>query len=168
MFTPLSLKTFFKHSCLTIQPTYFCIWCPGANYSTVWLNMNDLSKNNNLWMMSALFLRPWNNPTWLFVSLSCDMLIWIEPSQEGVQEGVYRPLQVNVTTAKGNTVCRSYQMNDFYPFVTSPPYKQVGMHASQNITVQWTWNTQEGVQASCILSNKGDDYIKYFEKDLCW
>ncbi|XP_030214002.1 gamma-glutamylcyclotransferase [Gadus morhua] len=45
--------------------------------------------------------------------------------QEGVQEGVYRPLQVNVTTAKGNTVCRSYQMNDFYPFVTSPPYKQV-------------------------------------------
>ncbi|CAL8287477.1 unnamed protein product [Merluccius merluccius] len=46
---------------------------------------------------------------------------------EGVQAGAYRPLEVNVTTAEGHTLCRSYQMNDFNPYLTSPPYKQHGL-----------------------------------------
>nr|KAJ3597862.1 hypothetical protein NHX12_001378 [Muraenolepis orangiensis] len=45
--------------------------------------------------------------------------------QEGVQEGAYMPLEVNVTTAEGDTLCRTYKMNHFHPYLPSPPYKQV-------------------------------------------
>ncbi|KAG7255334.1 hypothetical protein CRUP_035654 [Coryphaenoides rupestris] len=57
------------------------------------------------------------NPSASFVSVGC--------VQEGVPEGYYRPLEVNVSTAEGDVACRSYQIISFHPFLTSPAYKQV-------------------------------------------
>ncbi|KAG5842385.1 gamma-glutamylcyclotransferase a [Anguilla anguilla] len=45
--------------------------------------------------------------------------------QEGVDKGIYRPLEVKVDTHEGEVVCRTYQMNDFRAMLPSPPYKQV-------------------------------------------
>ncbi|KAJ8268283.1 hypothetical protein COCON_G00134550 [Conger conger] len=45
--------------------------------------------------------------------------------QEGVDVGMYRPLEVKVETDEGDIVCRTYQLNDFKPSLPSPPYKQV-------------------------------------------
>ncbi|KAG9355703.1 hypothetical protein JZ751_000541 [Albula glossodonta] len=45
--------------------------------------------------------------------------------QEGVDKGVYRPLEVKVETDEGEIVCRTYKMNDFNTNLPSPQYKQV-------------------------------------------
>ncbi|KAJ8334594.1 hypothetical protein SKAU_G00402330, partial [Synaphobranchus kaupii] len=45
--------------------------------------------------------------------------------QEGVDVGIYRPLQVKVDTDEGEVVCRTYQMNNFKANLPSPPYMQV-------------------------------------------
>lgn len=45
--------------------------------------------------------------------------------QEGVKRGIYSPLEVSVETEEGPVICRTYQMNNFTAYLTSPPYKQV-------------------------------------------
>lgn len=45
--------------------------------------------------------------------------------QEGVERGVYSPLEVTVETDEGPIVCRTYQMNNFHPCPPSPQYKEV-------------------------------------------
>ncbi|XP_040179535.1 gamma-glutamylcyclotransferase [Rana temporaria] len=53
--------------------------------------------------------------------------------QEGVDGGVYKPIEINVQTADGELVCRCYQMNQCVYGLTSPQYKQVlCMGAKQN------------------------------------
>ncbi|XP_053323444.1 gamma-glutamylcyclotransferase [Spea bombifrons] len=53
--------------------------------------------------------------------------------QEGVQEGIYEPIEINVKTATGDLTCRCYQMNKCVYGLTSPQYKQVMcMGAKQN------------------------------------
>ncbi|XP_061677333.1 gamma-glutamylcyclotransferase a isoform X2 [Syngnathoides biaculeatus] len=45
-------------------------------------------------------------------------------SQEGVHVGVYSPLEVRVeTSSHGEILCRTYQMSNFHPRLTSPQYK---------------------------------------------
>lgn len=46
-------------------------------------------------------------------------------SQEGVNLGMYSPLEVSVETDKGLILCRTYQMNNFHACPPSPQYKQV-------------------------------------------
>ncbi|XP_062322492.1 gamma-glutamylcyclotransferase-like [Osmerus eperlanus] len=45
--------------------------------------------------------------------------------QEGVKGGSYSPTEVTVDTEDGLVVCRTYLMNNFKAYLTSPPYKQV-------------------------------------------
>ncbi|XP_062343016.1 gamma-glutamylcyclotransferase a [Osmerus eperlanus] len=45
--------------------------------------------------------------------------------QEGVDMGMYYPLQVTVETDGGPVFCRTYQMNHFHACPPSPQYKQV-------------------------------------------
>ncbi|XP_061752689.1 gamma-glutamylcyclotransferase a [Nerophis ophidion] len=45
--------------------------------------------------------------------------------QEGVSRGVYSPLEVWVESGHGDTLCRTYQLNNFQACPPSPPYKQV-------------------------------------------
>ncbi|KAM8841523.1 gamma-glutamylcyclotransferase a [Spinachia spinachia] len=45
--------------------------------------------------------------------------------QEGVNVGIYSPLQVSVETDEGLVFCRTYQMNNFRACLPSPQYKQV-------------------------------------------
>uniref|UniRef100_A0A3P8ZEI4 Gamma-glutamylcyclotransferase n=1 Tax=Esox lucius TaxID=8010 RepID=A0A3P8ZEI4_ESOLU len=46
--------------------------------------------------------------------------------QEGVDRGMYCPLEVTVETSDGTTLlCRTYQMNHFHACLPSPQYKQV-------------------------------------------
>nr|XP_056713737.1 gamma-glutamylcyclotransferase [Euleptes europaea] len=46
--------------------------------------------------------------------------------QEGVEGGLYVPIEVNVNTEEGKTLrCRSYQMNDYVRNLPSPHYKKV-------------------------------------------
>ncbi|XP_048881402.1 gamma-glutamylcyclotransferase-like [Brienomyrus brachyistius] len=53
--------------------------------------------------------------------------------QEGVDRGLYRPLEVNVNTTYGEIPCHLYRMNNFTSKVPSPQYKQVlCMGAEQN------------------------------------
>ncbi|XP_053117971.1 gamma-glutamylcyclotransferase [Hemicordylus capensis] len=54
--------------------------------------------------------------------------------QEGVEDGVYVPIDVNVHTQEGKLLkCRSYQMNDYVCNLPSPQYKKViCMGAKQN------------------------------------
>ncbi|XP_023676952.1 gamma-glutamylcyclotransferase-like [Paramormyrops kingsleyae] len=53
--------------------------------------------------------------------------------QEGVDRGLYRPLEVNVNTTYGEILCHAYQMNNFTSKLASPQYKQViCMGAEQN------------------------------------
>ncbi|XP_070840748.1 gamma-glutamylcyclotransferase a [Chaetodon trifascialis] len=46
-------------------------------------------------------------------------------NQEGVDLGLYSPLEVSVETDKGMVLCRTYQMNNFHACPPSPQYKQV-------------------------------------------
>eukprot|EP00079_Xenopus_tropicalis_P026506 XP_012820261.1 PREDICTED: gamma-glutamylcyclotransferase isoform X1 [Xenopus tropicalis] len=53
--------------------------------------------------------------------------------QEGVDVGIYEPLEINVQTAEENLPCRCYQMKKCIFGLTSPQYKQVlCMGAKQN------------------------------------
>ncbi|XP_018417021.1 PREDICTED: gamma-glutamylcyclotransferase [Nanorana parkeri] len=53
--------------------------------------------------------------------------------QEGVNGGVYQPIEIGVQTPDGELVCRCYQMNQCVYGPTSPQYKQVlCMGAKQN------------------------------------
>uniref|UniRef100_A0A8C8RM62 Gamma-glutamylcyclotransferase n=1 Tax=Pelusios castaneus TaxID=367368 RepID=A0A8C8RM62_9SAUR len=54
--------------------------------------------------------------------------------QEGVEDGIYSPIEVNVHTQEGKVLtCRSYQMNDCVCDLPSPHYKKViCMGAKQN------------------------------------
>ncbi|XP_065255940.1 gamma-glutamylcyclotransferase [Emys orbicularis] len=54
--------------------------------------------------------------------------------QEGVEDGIYSPIEVNVPTQEGKVLtCRSYQMNDCVCDLPSPQYKKViCMGAKQN------------------------------------
>ncbi|XP_049606836.1 gamma-glutamylcyclotransferase [Syngnathus scovelli] len=46
--------------------------------------------------------------------------------QEGIHEGLYSPLEVTVESSNhGEMLCRTYQMNNFHAFPTSPQYKHV-------------------------------------------
>ncbi|XP_037330521.2 gamma-glutamylcyclotransferase a [Pungitius pungitius] len=45
--------------------------------------------------------------------------------QEGVNVGIYSPLEVSVETDKGLIFCRTYQTNNFHACPPSPQYKQV-------------------------------------------
>ncbi|KAK9526855.1 hypothetical protein VZT92_015532 [Zoarces viviparus] len=45
--------------------------------------------------------------------------------QEGVNKGIYSPLEVSVETDKGLLFCRTYQMMNFHACPPSPQYKQV-------------------------------------------
>ncbi|XP_071769197.1 gamma-glutamylcyclotransferase-like [Centroberyx gerrardi] len=56
--------------------------------------------------------------------LSMENLISLD-KQEGVSIGMYRPLEVTVDTVEGEVLCRTYQMNNFTPYLTSDPYKLV-------------------------------------------
>ncbi|KAL8165463.1 UNVERIFIED_CONTAM: hypothetical protein K2H54_045585 [Gekko kuhli] len=45
--------------------------------------------------------------------------------QEGVEGGLYAPIEINVTTREGKTLrCRSYQMNNYVGNLPSPHYKK--------------------------------------------
>ncbi|XP_071378111.1 gamma-glutamylcyclotransferase a [Centroberyx affinis] len=46
-------------------------------------------------------------------------------NQEGVNLGLYSPLEVTVETNHGLMLCRTYQMNHFHACPPSPQYKQV-------------------------------------------
>ncbi|KAM4630123.1 gamma-glutamylcyclotransferase a [Polymixia lowei] len=46
-------------------------------------------------------------------------------NQEGVNAGIYSPLDVTVETEDGLMLCRTYQMNNFTSCLPSPQYKQV-------------------------------------------
>uniref|UniRef100_A0A8C7DQN8 Gamma-glutamylcyclotransferase a n=1 Tax=Oncorhynchus kisutch TaxID=8019 RepID=A0A8C7DQN8_ONCKI len=48
--------------------------------------------------------------------------------QEGVDMGMYFPLEVTVETDNGALLCRTYQMNRFHACPPSPQYKQVNTH----------------------------------------
>ncbi|KFP36179.1 Gamma-glutamylcyclotransferase, partial [Chlamydotis macqueenii] len=54
--------------------------------------------------------------------------------QEGVEDGFYVPIEVNVHTQAGEVLtCRSYQMKDYVCGPPSPQYKKViCMGANQN------------------------------------
>nr|DBA20848.1 TPA: hypothetical protein GDO54_017589 [Pyxicephalus adspersus] len=53
--------------------------------------------------------------------------------QEGVEGGIYQPIEISVQTPDGELVCRCYQMNQCVYGLTSPQYKQVlCMGAKQN------------------------------------
>ncbi|NWV71342.1 GGCT glutamylcyclotransferase, partial [Malurus elegans] len=54
--------------------------------------------------------------------------------QEGVEDGIYVPIEVNVHTQAGQVLtCRSYQMRDYVSGPPSPQYKKViCMGAKQN------------------------------------
>ncbi|XP_009958373.1 PREDICTED: gamma-glutamylcyclotransferase [Leptosomus discolor] len=54
--------------------------------------------------------------------------------QEGVEDGIYVPIEVNVHTEAGKVLtCRSYQMKDYVRGPPSPQYKKViCMGAKQN------------------------------------
>ncbi|XP_044273046.1 gamma-glutamylcyclotransferase [Varanus komodoensis] len=54
--------------------------------------------------------------------------------QEGVEDGIYVPIEVAVQTQEGKVIqCRSYQMDDFVYGLPSPQYKKViCMGAKQN------------------------------------
>ncbi|XP_076865987.1 gamma-glutamylcyclotransferase a [Brachyhypopomus gauderio] len=45
--------------------------------------------------------------------------------QEGVDQGLYSPLEVKVETEAGPLLCRTYRMNHFRPCLPSPQYKEV-------------------------------------------
>lgn len=50
-------------------------------------------------------------------------------SQEGVEEGIYSPMEVQVEQKDregGEIICLTYQMNHFNASLTSPLYKEVG------------------------------------------
>lgn len=48
--------------------------------------------------------------------------------QEGVEDGIYVPIEVNVHTQAGKVLtCRSYQMKDYVSAPPSPQYKKVGV-----------------------------------------
>ncbi|KAM5146811.1 gamma-glutamylcyclotransferase [Mantella aurantiaca] len=53
--------------------------------------------------------------------------------QEGVDGGIYQPIEISVQTPDGKLICRCYQMNQCVYGLTSPQYKQVlCMGAKQN------------------------------------
>lgn len=60
----------------------------------------------------------------------CVTLFFYPPSQEGVSLGKYSPLEVTVETDNGTTLCRTYQINNFYACPPSPQYKRVGAPVS--------------------------------------
>ncbi|XP_070970582.1 gamma-glutamylcyclotransferase a isoform X5 [Oncorhynchus clarkii lewisi] len=50
--------------------------------------------------------------------------------QEGVDMGMYFPLEVTVETDNGALLCRTYQMNRFHACPPSPQYKQTAAPAT--------------------------------------
>ncbi|KAI1242872.1 hypothetical protein IHE44_0000427 [Lamprotornis superbus] len=60
--------------------------------------------------------------------------IYVFYRQEGVEDGIYVPIEVNVHTQAGKVLtCRSYQMKDYVSGPPSPQYKKViCMGAKQN------------------------------------
>ncbi|XP_067417920.1 gamma-glutamylcyclotransferase isoform X3 [Emydura macquarii macquarii] len=49
--------------------------------------------------------------------------------QEGVEDGIYVPIEVNIHTQEGKVLtCRSYQMNDCVCDLPSPHYKKIRPH----------------------------------------
>lgn len=54
-------------------------------------------------------------------------------SQEGVNLGMYSPLEVSVDTDEGAVLCRTYQMNNFHACLPSPQYKQVQTNTNLHI-----------------------------------
>ncbi|KAK6327721.1 gamma-glutamylcyclotransferase a isoform X1 [Coregonus clupeaformis] len=65
--------------------------------------------------------------------------------QEGVDRGMYFPLEVTVETDDGALLCRTYQMNRFHACPPSPQYKQVVcLGAQQNgLPVQYVRRLEE-------------------------
>ncbi|XP_021428133.2 gamma-glutamylcyclotransferase a isoform X1 [Oncorhynchus mykiss] len=65
--------------------------------------------------------------------------------QEGVDMGMYFPLEVTVETDNGALLCRTYQMNRFHACPPSPQYKQVVcLGAQQNgLPVQYMRRLEE-------------------------
>lgn len=56
--------------------------------------------------------------------------IYVVYRQEGVEDGIYVPIEVNVHTQAGKVLtCRSYQMKDYVSGPPSPQYKKVGVAA---------------------------------------
>uniref|UniRef100_A0A8B9DYR1 gamma-glutamylcyclotransferase n=1 Tax=Anser cygnoides TaxID=8845 RepID=A0A8B9DYR1_ANSCY len=52
--------------------------------------------------------------------------------QEGVEDGIYVPIEVNVHTQAGKVLtCRSYQMKDYVRGPPSPQYKKVGVASGE-------------------------------------
>ncbi|XP_062423839.1 gamma-glutamylcyclotransferase isoform X2 [Rhea pennata] len=70
--------------------------------------------------------------------VTCASVVWHEKvllhRQEGVEDGIYAPIEVNVHTQAGEVLtCRSYQMRDWVCGPPSPQYKKViCMGAKQN------------------------------------
>lgn len=57
--------------------------------------------------------------------------IYVLYRQEGVEGGIYVPIEVNVHTQAGKVLtCRSYQMKDYVCGPPSPQYKKVGIALS--------------------------------------
>ncbi|XP_077160631.1 gamma-glutamylcyclotransferase [Paroedura picta] len=83
---------------------------------------------------TATILRSPGDEVWGIVWLmdSCDLSSL--DKQEGVEGGLYAPIEINVNTQEGKTLrCRSYQMNDYVCNLPSPHYKKViCMGAKQN------------------------------------
>lgn len=59
--------------------------------------------------------------------------IYVLCRQEGVADGIYVPIEVNVHTPAGKVLtCRSYQMRDYVRGPPSPQYKKVGVVSGEN------------------------------------
>lgn len=58
--------------------------------------------------------------------------IYVLCRQEGVEDGIYVPIEVNVHTQAGKVLtCRSYQMKDYVRGPPSPQYKKVGVASGE-------------------------------------
>ncbi|NXF35703.1 GGCT glutamylcyclotransferase, partial [Nyctibius bracteatus] len=70
--------------------------------------------------------------------------------QEGVEDGIYAPIEVNVHTQAGQVLtCRSYQMRDYVCGPPSPHYKKViCMGAKQNGLPPDYQNKLEAIEAN--------------------
>ncbi|XP_060104840.1 gamma-glutamylcyclotransferase [Heteronotia binoei] len=83
---------------------------------------------------TATILHSPGDEVWGIVWLmnSCDLSSL--DKQEGVESGLYAPMEISVNTQEGKTLrCRCYQMNDYVHNLPSPHYKKViCMGAKQN------------------------------------
>lgn len=59
--------------------------------------------------------------------------IYVVFRQEGVEDGIYVPIEVNVHAEEGKVLtCRSYQMKDYVCGPPSPQYKKVGIASGES------------------------------------